>query len=154
MQPRASFLSLCAHSFAAWLLTNVLGAALTYLSYSVLMPGATGNAEATSLNPVAWLLTTPLTFFNVILPYSAGLIVAFYAALLWPFLFFLPQLWALSAAQPQERRGRLLLAILTPFSLLAAGQLACMSHGLLVATACYCLAYLFATTVIFWRWVR
>ncbi len=154
MEVRTSFLSLCARSFAAWLLTNILGAALTYLSYSVLMPGATGNAEATSLNPVAWLLTTFLAFSNVILPYSAGLIVAFYAALLWPFLFFLPQLWALSAAQPLERRGRLLLAILTPFSLSAAGQLAFRSHGLLVATACYCLACLLAITVVFRRWVR
>ncbi len=115
MEVRTSFLSLCAHSFATWLLTNILGAALTYLSYSILMPGATGNADDTSLNPVAWLITIPLTFFNVLLPYSAGLIVAFYATLLWPFLFFLPQLWALSAAQPSERRGRLILVGLAPF---------------------------------------
>jgi hypothetical protein len=154
MEPRASFLSLCAHSFVVWLLTNILGFALTYLSHSVFMPGATIDAAPTAPSLVAGLMTVTLAFFKIILPYAAGLMVAFYLALLWPLLFFLPQLWALSAAQPPERRGRLLLALLTPFSLFAAGQLTFMSHGLLVATACYCLACLLANTAVFWRWVR
>jgi hypothetical protein len=98
MEPRVSFLSLCARSFAAWLLTSILGAALTYLSHLVLMPGATGNAVPTAPSLVAGLMTVTLAFFNGILPYLAVLIVAFYFALLWPLLFFLPQLWALSAA--------------------------------------------------------
>lgn len=154
MEPRASFLSLCTYSFAAWLLTSLVGAALTYLCHLVLIPGATSNAAATDPSLVARLLPVILTFFKVIVAYSGGLIVAFYLALLWPFLFFLPQLWALSAAQPLERQGRLLLTTLTPFLLFAAGQFAFRNRGLLVATACYCLACLLATTLVFWRWVR
>jgi hypothetical protein len=135
MQPSATFLSLCGRSFALWLLANTLGAALVYLKDYILIPNATDSfvlALGTSI--VAWA-------------------VLCYSAALWPFLFFMPHLWALSADQPKERRVRLLLAILAPFSLLAASQTTAITYGPLEFTGCYLLACLLVGSLVFRRWL-
>ena len=135
MQPSATFLSLCGRSFALWLLTNALGAALAYLTGHILIPNATDSLV--------------LTFGAFII----GWAVLCYSAALWPFLFFMPHLWALSADQPKERRVRLLLAILTPFLLLAASQMTATTYGPLGFTGCYLLACLLVASLVFRRWL-
>jgi hypothetical protein len=85
--------------------------------------------------------------------YLPILIVVFYSAILWPFIFFLPQLWALSADQSQERRGRLLLTILIPFSLLVTWQVIGRSYKSLVCTGCYLLACLLSASWVYGRWL-
>jgi hypothetical protein len=50
MEPRASFLSLCAHSFVWWLLTNALGSALLYVRFELLAAGMAKASARAQLN--------------------------------------------------------------------------------------------------------
>jgi hypothetical protein len=140
MEARASFLSLCAHSFVWWLLTNALGATLVYVRLLLLAAGA---AEVSASQQIG------LAISSIVIPW----LIASYITLLWPVFALLPQWWALTARQPQERRGRMLLVILAPFALFATGQIYRCNYQLLALTGCYLLAALGAAAWMFRRWL-
>ena len=140
MEPTTSFLSLCAHSFVWWLLTNALGAALVWGRYLLLAAGAAKNSNGDLLG---------LALSSLLIPWF----IATYLTLLWPVFALLPQWWALAATQRQGRRGRLFLVVLGPFGLLAAGQILWSNYELLAFTCCYLLAALGAAAWMFRRWL-
>jgi hypothetical protein len=140
MEPRTSFLSLCAHSFVWWLLTNALGAALVYVRFLLLASNATYAATSGQVD---------LALASLIIPYLA----ATYLTLFWPIFALLPQWWALAAQQPQARRGRLLLVILGPIALLTASQSLWLHREPLEIMGCYVGASLVSAAWMFRRWL-
>lgn len=92
MEVRASFLSLCAHSFMWWLLTNALGTLGIFLVHLSQAEGydATGHSLDGALL---------IGFFIAIYTLPAGC------------LAWLVSLWAMAAAQGWQRAIRLLLSL-------------------------------------------
>lgn len=140
MEARASFLSLCAHSFVWWLLTNALGAALVFVRYQLLAAEAAKAAASSLLS---------LAFSSFLIPWF----IATYLTLLWPVFALLPQWWALAARQPPARRGRMLLVILGPFALLAASQKHWLRSEPLEFMCCYLVGALVSAAWMFRRWL-
>jgi hypothetical protein len=141
MEVRASFLSLCAHSFVWWLLTNVLGAALVYVRFLLLASKAPPASASDQIS---------LVFISITIPY----LIATYLTLLWPVFALLPQWWALAAQQQQARRGRLLLVVLGPFTLLAAYYNLRLNCEALAFMGCYLGASLVSAAWMFRQWLR
>ena len=140
MEHRTSFLSLCAHSFVWWLLTNALGAALVYGRFELLM---SQTGEASVSDPLGLLLVS----------LAIPSLVAVNLTLLWPIFALLPHWWALAAQRPQACRGRLLLAVLGPFAMLAAYQKLRLHDDELQFMVCYLAASLVSAAWMFRRWL-
>jgi len=140
MEIRASFLSLCAHSFVWWLLTNVLGSALIYVRFELLAAEVAETSVGDQLG---------LALASFLIPWF----VASYLTLLWPLFALLPQWWALAAQQPQVRRGRMLLVILGPFALFAISQKLWLHSEPLEFVGCYLVAALGSAAWMFRRWL-
>jgi hypothetical protein len=140
MEIRASFLSLCAHSFVWWLLTNALGAGLLYVRFELLVASISKRSISGFMD---------LLLASFIIPS----LIATYLTLLWPLFGLLPQWWALTARQPQVRRGRMLLVVLGPFILFTA----CQWHQLAYEVPEFMLTYPLAAVVsaawMFRRWL-
>jgi hypothetical protein len=140
MEARTSFLSLCAHSFVWWLLTNALGTTLVGVRYLLLAAEAAETSVGDQFG---------LSIASLLIPW----LIASYLTLFWPILALLPQWWALAAQQPQERRGRMLLVILGPFALLAFSQNFWQHREPLEFMGCYLVASLGSATWMFRRWL-